>query len=139
MEILLVEDNRVAARFAMAALEKGNVPHRLSLVFDGEEALKFLRQEEIFARAPRPDLVLLDLGLPKKDGREVLAELRADSELRDIPVVVVTASEDERDILATEQLGVDGYMTKPINMAQFISLIKKLKYSWHHSIELPAL
>src|SRR5688500_3387903 len=102
MEILLVEDSLVFARITMEALKRGQVCHRLTLAPDGEEALAFLRREGRYARAPRPDLVLLDLGLPKKDGWDVLREIRGDSELAATPVVIVTSSDDQADIAASE-------------------------------------
>lgn len=138
MEILLVEDSLVYARFTMEALKRGHVCHRLTLVFDGEEAVAFLRREGRYARAPRPDLVLLDLGLPKKDGWEVLREIRQDPDLGDLPVVIVTSSDDQADIAASEALGVDAYITKPVNLDKFLTLVKKLKHSWH-DIALPTV
>lgn len=139
MEILLVEDSLVFARITIGALQKGGVSHRLTLVCDGEEAMEFLRREGKFARAPRPDLVLLDLGLPKKDGREVLAEIKADDDLRSIPVVVMTASDDHQDMVDCERLGVDCYITKPVDLSKFISLVKQLKNSWSADLILPAV
>lgn len=139
MEILLVEDSLVFARVAIEALKRGQLRHRLTLVLDGEEALEFLRRDGKFARAPRPDLVLLDLGLPKKDGREVLNEIKSDDSLKEIPVVVVTGSDDEADVRQSQLLGVDGYMTKPIDLKQFLAVVKRLKNSWHSDIALPAL
>src|SRR5215475_9738411 len=116
MEILLVEDNRMDAHFAIRALEKANFKHRCTLVVNGEEAMDYLQRRGIFARAPRPDLVLLDLGLPKKDGREVLAEIRADESLRDIPVVVLTGSNDEADRAHSQMLEVESYLVKPVSL-----------------------
>jgi chemotaxis family two-component system response regulator Rcp1 len=139
MEILLVEDSLVFARITIAALKKGELSHRLTLVVDGVEALEFLRREGKFARAPRPDLVLLDLGLPKKDGREVLAEIKADDGLNSIPVVVMTASEHEEDIRECERLGVDAYITKPVDLSKFIDLVKQLKNAWSDDLALPVL
>jgi CheY-like chemotaxis protein len=139
MEILLVEDSLVFARITIEALKRGEVRHRLTLVVDGEEALDFLHRRQRFARAPRPDLVLLDLGLPKKDGREVLAEIKADENLREIPVVVVTSSDDESDMERSRLLGVDGYMTKPVDLEQFLALVRQLRHAWHSDIALPAI
>jgi CheY-like chemotaxis protein len=110
MEVLLVEDNLADAGLAIEALRVGYVRHRLTLCVNGVEAMEFLRQQGVFQRAPRPDLVLLDLGLPKKDGREVLAEIRADAGLKDIPVIVLTASLADADYLRSQSLGVDGYI-----------------------------
>src|SRR5436190_23014782 len=127
MEILLVEDNRMDAHFAIHALEKANFKHRCTLVVNGEEALEYLQRRGIFARAPKPDLILLDLGLPKKDGREVLSEIRADEELREIPVVVMTGSSDEADIAHTQMLAVESYLVKPVNLNNFLEVIRELK------------
>lgn len=126
-EILLVEDSMVDARFTMASLKKSEIPHRLTLVRDGEEAMAFLLRVGVFARAPKPNLILLDLRLPKKDGQEVLFEIRADDELTSIPVVVLTTSRDDADRVECELLGVDGYITKPVDLDKFLALIRELK------------
>jgi CheY-like chemotaxis protein len=139
MEILLIEDSLVFAQITIEALKQGAIRHRLTLVVDGQEAMDFLQRVGRFARAPRPDLVLLDLGLPKKDGREVLAEIKEDAVLREIPVVVVTSSDDEADMQRSRLLGVDGYMTKPVDLEQFLGLIRDLRHAWHSDIALPAL
>lgn len=137
MEILLVEDSLVFARMAIGALQQGGLSHRLTLVVNGVEALEFLRREGKFARAPRPDLVLLDLGLPKKDGREVLAEIKSDENLKTIPVVIMTASDCEQDMQDCERLGVDAYITKPVDFAKFIEILRQLKNSWSADVILP--
>lgn len=137
MEILLVEDDLEDARMTIEALEQGDVKCRVSLVRDGEEAMTFLRREGVFRRAPRPDLILLDMQLPKMDGREVLAEIRADKKLRGIPVVVLTASQVHRAILTREGLHVDGYMTKPVSWDQFLGTVKTLRRGWLDEIILP--
>ena len=139
MEILLVEDSLEDARLTIQALTQGDVQCRLSLVRDGEEAMRFLRQEGIFARAPRPDLILLDMQLPKMDGRQVLTEVRADSELCGVPVVVLTASLVHKAVLTGEKLRVDGYMTKPVSLEQFIDVVKSLRRSWMAEVILPDL
>jgi two-component system, chemotaxis family, response regulator Rcp1 len=138
MEILLVEDNRMDAHFAIRALERANFKHRCTLVVNGEEAIQYLQREGIFARAPRPDLILLDLGLPKKDGREVLSEVRADESLREIPVVVMTGSSAEEDIAHTQFLQVESYLVKPVNLDKFLDVIRELKRFWMHGVILPA-
>jgi CheY-like chemotaxis protein len=122
----------------MEALKDGQIKHRLTLVRDGEEALAFLHQEKWFSRAPRPDLILLDLNLPRKDGREVLTEIKQDYDLKEIPVVVLTASPDEEDRLRSQLLHVEGFMQKPVDLAEFISLIKQLRTYWHSDVILPA-
>ena len=139
MEILLVEDGLLDARMTIAALKRGGIQHRLTLVMDGEEAMEFLRRQGPFGRAPRPDLILLDLLLPKKDGLAVLAEVRGDEELKDIPVVVLTSSHDEEDRLQSESLGVEGYITKPVDLEKFLSVVRELKAHWHADLILPAM
>jgi CheY-like chemotaxis protein len=137
MEILLVEDSLVAAKLTMGALRNGHVQHRMTWLTDGNEALSFLHQRGIYGKAPRPDLILLDLGLPGRDGREVLSEIKADPELKKIPVVVLTASTAVEDLAAAELLHVDGYMNKPVNLEQFLQLVRQLKGFWHAGIILP--
>jgi chemotaxis family two-component system response regulator Rcp1 len=139
MEILLVEDSLMDARVTIEALKEGHVQHRLTLVRDGEEAIQFLRQEGRFARAPKPDLVLLDLMLPKKNGLEVLTELRTDLALKDLPVVVLTASEHEEDRTQCELFHVDSYISKPVNLEKFLSIVKELKRCWRDDVILPAV
>ena len=139
MEILLVEDSLTSACFTIGALKKGNIQHRLTWLSDGEEALEFLYRRRKFARAPRPDLILLDLGLPKKDGREVLAEIKADEDLREIPVVVLTASTAQEDISSSELLQVESYMTKPVDLEKFLKLVKDLSRFWHADMILPTV
>lgn len=139
MEILLVEDSLIDARVTMQALQNGQVQHRLTLVRDGEEALEFLQQQGRFARAPRPDLILLDLMLPKRSGLEVLAEVRGEFGLHDIPVVVLTASDDEEDKVRCGLLEVDSYITKPVNLQKFLTVVKELKRFWLHDVILPAV
>ena len=139
MEILLVEDNLEDAGMTIQALKQGDFKCRVSLVKDGEEAMNFLNHIGIYARAPRPDLILLDMQLPKKDGREVLTEVRADHELKSVPVVVLTASLVHKAILEGERLYVDGFMTKPVSWDQFISVVKSLRRSWLAEVILPPL
>jgi chemotaxis family two-component system response regulator Rcp1 len=137
MEILLVEDSPVSARLTMGALRQGHVQHRMTWLTDGQEALEFVHQTGRFSKAPRPDLILLDLGLPGRDGREVLAELKADDGYQRIPVVVLTASTATEDVDAAGKLSVEGYMTKPVDMEQFLNLIRELKNFWHAEVILP--
>ena len=139
MEILLVEDNRMDAQFAIRALERADFKHRLTLVVNGEEAMDYLHRRGVFARVPMPDLILLDLGLPKKDGREVLGEIRADEQLRDIPVVVLTGSTDEADMAHAQMLEVESYLVKPVNLSKFLDVIRELKRFWHQGVILPAV
>jgi CheY-like chemotaxis protein len=137
MEILLVEDGLIDARLTIAALTKSGVKHRLTLTRDGVEAVKFLRREGVFARVPRPDLILLDLHLPKKDGREVLNDIRGDAVLKSIPVVVLTASDDPEDKLKSELMSVDSYMTKPVDFDKFLEVVRQLRKFWLADIVLP--
>jgi CheY-like chemotaxis protein len=139
MEILLIEDSLTAARVTMGALRNGQIKHRLTWLSDGNEALEFLFRRGKFVRAPRPDLVLLDLGLPGRDGREVLAEIRGEEDLRSIPVVVMTASTDEHDLAASEQLAVECYLTKPVDLAKFLFVIGELRRFWHADMILPTV
>ena len=139
MEILLVEDNLDDARMTIQALKHEGVRCRVTLVRDGEEAMVFLRREGIFVRAPRPDLVLLDIELPKKDGRQVLAEIRADPVLEGIPVVVLTGSLVHQAIFQSGGLAVDGFMAKPVSLEQFVQVIKSLHRSWLSELILPSL
>jgi len=130
MEILLVEDNLEDANVTIQALRQEKVRCRVTLVCDGEEAIRFLRRDREFARAPKPDLILLDMLLPKIEGRQVLAEIRADVELKDIPVIVLTGSLVHRTILDAEGLHVDGFMAKPVDVDKFIGVVKSLHHSW---------
>ena len=137
MEILLVEDSLTDAQLAIEALKRGQVKHRLTLVRDGQEAMTFLRQEGPFTKAPRPDLILLDLQLPKMDGREVLMHVKSDEQLKQIPVVILTASQAHEDILKSEDLFVDSYMTKPVDLEKFLEVVKQLKKFWLEDVILP--
>lgn len=139
MEILLVEDNRMDARFAMRALDKANFKHRCTLVVNGEEALDYLFRRGIFTHAPKPDLILLDLGLPKIDGREILAEIRADENLREVPVVVMTGSTDEADLVHSQLMDVETYLVKPVDLNKFLQVVRDLKQFWHQGVILPAV
>jgi CheY-like chemotaxis protein len=137
MEILLVEDSVPAAKLAISALKKGQFEYRLTWLRDGQEASQFLQHAGIFAQAPRPDLILLDLGLPGKDGRELLAEAKADEQLRQIPIVVLTASTDQTDIVRSENLNVEAYLIKPVDLEKFLELVQKLKRFWKEDMVVP--
>jgi len=136
-EILLVEDSPGDARLMQEALREGKVANRVSTVKDGVEALKFLRREAPYTDAPRPDLILLDLNLPKKDGREVLAEVKADADLKRIPVVVLTTSRAEEDIIKAYNLHANSYMTKPVDFQQFLTLVQSIEDYWLVLVKLP--
>jgi two-component system, chemotaxis family, response regulator Rcp1 len=129
MEILLVEDSLEDARATFEALQQGQVLCRISLVRDGDEAVRFLRHEGIFAQTPRPDLILLDIGLPKKHGYEVLADIRGDEQLRNTPVIVLTASLVHKAVLEAKCLFVDAYLTKPVSWDEFVTAVKSLRRS----------
>jgi len=137
VEILLVEDSPSDADLTLEALSEGKVLNQLHWVEDGVEALAFLRRQGKYAKAPRPDLILLDLNLPKKDGREVLAQIKADPQLKIIPVVILTTSSAERDILKTYELNANCYVTKPIDLEQFISVVKLIEAFWLAVVKLP--
>jgi two-component system, chemotaxis family, response regulator Rcp1 len=127
MEILLIEDDLEDAGMTIEALRSGSVPCRISLVRDGEEAMEFLLRQDRYRRAPQPDMILLDLNLPKKSGREVLGEVKADQRLSGVPVVVLTTSRTHQQILQAENLHVESYLTKPIDLEQFNGVVKSLR------------
>ncbi len=137
MEILLVEDSVPAAKLAIGGLKKGKFDYRLTWLRDGQEASEFLHQTGIFSQAPRPDLILLDLGLPRKDGRELLAETKADEQLQNIPVVVLTASTNQTDIVRSENLNVEAYLIKPVDLQKFLNLVSELKQFWKEDMVVP--
>ena len=137
IDILLVEDNPGDVRLTREALKEGKVNNRMSVATDGAEAMRFLRREGEYADAPRPDLILLDLNLPKKDGREVLAEIKEDPDLRRIPVVVLTTSRDERDVLGAYNSYANCYITKPLDLDQFISVVRSVEDFWLEVVKLP--
>jgi CheY-like chemotaxis protein len=137
IEILLVEDNPGDVRLTKEALREGKVANNLSVANDGVQAIDFLRRRGEHSRALRPDLVLLDLNLPKKDGREVLAEIKADEDLRRIPVVVLTTSKAEEDVLRSYNLHANCYITKPVDLDQFIRVVKSIDDFWLTVVRLP--
>ena len=137
IEILLVEDNPGDVELTREALHDGKIHMNLSVVSDGVEALAFLKREGAFAGAPRPDLILLDLNLPRKDGRAVLAEIKEDSSLRHIPVVVLTSSQAEQDIVRAYDLHANCYVTKPVDLDQFITIVRSIEQFWFTVVKLP--
>ena len=137
MEILLVEDSLVSARLAIGALRKGAIQHRLTWLTDGADALEFVHRHGKYIRAPRPDLILLDLELPGLDGRELLTEIKSDDDLRTIPVVILTASTSSEDMSQSERLEVEAYMTKPVDLEKFLRLVRDLSRFWHADMILP--
>jgi chemotaxis family two-component system response regulator Rcp1 len=137
IEILMVEDSPSDAQLTVEALRAAKIANRLSHVEDGVEALRFLRREGPYADAPRPGLILLDLNLPRKDGREVLDELKRDPDLKTIPVVVLTTSRSEQDVLRSYQLHANCYITKPVDFTQFLGVVKAIEHFWLTVVTLP--
>jgi CheY-like chemotaxis protein len=137
VEILLAEDNPGDAKLTRKALEQGKVINNLHVVTDGVEAMAYLRQEGEYADRPRPDLVLLDLNMPRKDGREVLQDIKSDDDLRRIPVVVMTSSEAEEDIVQSYDLHANAYVTKPIDFDGFLDVVGSLEDFWLSVVKMP--
>ena len=137
IEILLVEDSPGDIRLTIEALKDGKIRNHLSVVNDGVEALAFLRRQGQHATVPRPDLILLDLNLPKKDGREVLMEIKQEEDLKRIPVVVLSISTAEKDILKTYDLHANCYINKPVDFDQFIDVVKSIEDFWFTVVKLP--
>lgn len=137
MNVLLVEDNPGDIRLTQEAFKEGTVPKELHVVKDGVEALEFLRKQGKFALSPTPDIILLDLNLPRKDGREVLAEVKTDEVLRFIPVILLTTSDSEQDITKAYSLYANCFITKPVDLDQFIFIIRQIEIFWFQVIKLP--
>jgi chemotaxis family two-component system response regulator Rcp1 len=137
IDILLVEDNPGDADLAREALEGGKLNNKLFVVGDGEAAMDFLHKSGAYAQMPRPDLILLDLNLPRKDGREVLADIKADMDLKRIPVVILTTSQSEEDVLKSYNLHANCYITKPIDLGQFIRVVRSIEDFWLSIVVLP--
>jgi chemotaxis family two-component system response regulator Rcp1 len=138
IHILLIEDNPGDIRLTQEVLKEGRIHNQLSVVTDGEKALQFLRKEGEYRNLPAPDIILLDLNLPKKDGREVLAEIKNDPALLRIPVIVLTTSNAEQDVLNTYSHHANCYITKPVDFNQFIGVIKTFEDFWLNIVKLPA-
>jgi CheY-like chemotaxis protein len=136
-ELLLVEDNPGDVRLTMEALKEGKVINNLTVVKDGEEAIAALRREGKYANVPRPDLILLDLNLPRKGGLEVLEEIKQDPDLRQIPVVVLTTSRAEQDVLRTYNMHANCYIVKPVDLNQFMNVVQSIKSFWLALVTLP--
>jgi len=137
VEILLVEDNPSDVLLTQIAMKECKIANRLHVVEDGEDALAFLRGEGKHEKAPRPDMVLLDLNLPRMDGRELLGIIKADAILRLIPVVVLTTSQAERDVMSSYSLHANAYITKPVDMDQFTRVVKSIDEFWFTIVRLP--
>jgi CheY-like chemotaxis protein len=138
VEILLVEDNPGDVRLTREALKEGKIRNNLNVVGDGVEALRYLRREDPYAESVRPDLILLDLNLPKMDGREVLEAVKADPGLRLIPIVVLTSSAAEQDIARAYDLHANCYVSKPVDLDQFIHVVKSIEDFWFSIVKLPS-
>ena len=137
VEILLVEDNEGDVQLTREALDRAKVRNNLHVAYDGVEAMDFLRRKNGHASAPRPDLVLLDLNLPNMDGREVLQEMKSDPTLKTIPVVVITSSEAEQDVVKTYSLNANCYVTKPLDLGQFMRVVQSVSEFWLQIVKLP--
>jgi chemotaxis family two-component system response regulator Rcp1 len=137
IEILLVEDNPGDVRLTIEALKEGKIANQINIAVDGIDAMAFLRREGKYASAPKPDLILLDLNLPRKNGREVLAEIKEDSRLKCIPVVILTSSQAEKDIVMTYNLHANCYIKKPVDFNQFIDVVKSIEDFWFNVVKLP--
>ena len=137
VEILLVEDNAGDVGLIEEVFEEAKIRNNIHVAEDGEEAMLYLHGEGKFLGSPRPDIVLLDLNLPKKDGREVLKEIKEDSNLKNIPVVVLTTSNAEKDILRTYDLHVNAYITKPLDFNEFMKVIESIESFWLEIVQLP--
>ncbi|MEH2002959.1 MAG: response regulator [Nostoc sp.] len=137
IEVLLVEDNPGDAELTRIALEDSKISIHLNVVEDGVEAMAFLRKQEKYVKAAHPDIVLLDLNLPRKDGREVLAEMKGDENLKRIPVVILTTSQAEEDILKAYNLSANCYITKPVDFDQFVKIVQSIENFWFAIVKLP--
>jgi CheY-like chemotaxis protein len=137
VNILMADDSPTDCELARMAFKNGRILNRLAFVHNGEEVLEYLRKQGRFENATRPDVILLDLNMPIKDGREVLAELKQDPELRKIPVIIVTTSEDEADILTSYDLQASSYITKPVGFANFLEIAKSIKHFYFNIVTLP--
>jgi CheY-like chemotaxis protein len=137
IEILLIEDNPADIRLTKEAFREARIQNNIHVVQDGDGAIAFVHQDEPYQDAPRPDLILLDLNLPKKDGREVLEEIKADPQIHQIPVVILTTSNDEEDVLRSYNLHANAYLVKPIDVMRFIKMIQSLESFWLSFVRLP--
>jgi CheY-like chemotaxis protein len=137
VDILLVEDNKGDVGLIEEVLEETKIRNRLHIAEDGEEAMLFLHNEGKFSGSPRPDIILLDLNSPKKDGREILKEIKEDNNLRSIPIVVLTSSNSEKDIIRSYELHANAYVTKPLDLNEFINVVKSIINFWLEVVKLP--
>ena len=138
IEILLVEDNPADVVLTLEAFKGGKIANNISVVSDGEEAMAYLRKEGAYVAVEKPDIVLLDLNLPKKDGREVLREIKSDPKLKTIPVIVLTTSDADQDVWRAYDAGVNSYITKPVDLTQFIKNVRTFEDFWLTIVKLPS-
>jgi chemotaxis family two-component system response regulator Rcp1 len=138
VEILLIEDNAGDVRLTREALRENKLHNNLSVVGDGVKAMAFLRRQGIYVQSPRPDLILLDLNLPKKDGRQVLSEIKTDDELKRVPVVILTTSKAEEDVVRAYDLHANCYITKPVDLEQFLTVVRAIEEFWLAIVKLPS-
>ena len=138
IEILMVEDDEGDVELALEALEDSKLVTNINIAKDGVEAMAYLRKEESFEKAVRPDVILLDLNMPRKNGREVLAEIKADKNLRDIPVIILTTSQVDEDVVKSYHLGANCYITKPVDFEQFVKVVKNIESFWFTIVKLPS-
>jgi CheY-like chemotaxis protein len=139
IEILLIEDSPSDAALTIEALQAGKIVNNLNLVADGVEAMAYLRKQGRFTESSRPDLIMLDLNLPKKDGREVLQELKSDPSLKLIPIIVLTTSRADKDVLRSYELSANCYITKPVDFQQFIDVVRSIERFWLSVVTLPPM
>lgn len=137
IEILLADDNEGDVRLALETLRESKIHNHVNVVHDGVQAMAYLRREAEFANALRPDLIMLDLNMPRKDGREVLAEIKSDDDLKRIPVVVLTISQAEQDILKSYNLHANCFITKPVDLQQFVRVVQSIEEFWFAIVKLP--
>lgn len=138
IQVLLVEDDEADVELTKKALEKSKIKVDLNICFDGVEAMQFLNREGVYESSPRPDLILLDLNMPRKDGRKTLQEIKAHDDFKDIPVIILTTSESDEDIIKTYKLGCNCYVSKPIDLVKFIEILKVLNEFWFTIVKLPS-
>lgn len=139
INILMVEDNPGDVRLTLEALKDGAAKNRLHVVEDGEQAIAFLNRERGYQDSPQPDLILLDLNLPRKDGREVLAEIKSNKDLRRIPIIVLTTSESEEDICQAYELHANCFITKPVDLDRFLEIVRFIERFWFSVVRLPSM
>ena len=138
IEILMVEDDEGDVELALEALEDSKLVTNINIAKDGVEAMAYLRKEEPFEKTVRPDVILLDLNMPRKNGREVLAEIKADKDLRNIPVIILTTSQVDEDVVKSYHLGANCYITKPVDFDQFVKVVKNIESFWFTIVKLPS-